>query len=117
MKVRALKDIFCEGALRRKGEIFDSKSKWKYVEVLDAGPKEVKEAEEKKLNRKEIMAELSAANVSFHATASTEILVALLAEAKAKVAPAAAGSESKEDLPKDKTPLTEQKSSGDVEVI
>lgn len=103
MQIRALKDIFCEGAYRHKGEVFQAKKHWKHTDLLDAEGEDVPTS---KLNRKEIMHALALAGVKFKATVPTEELEALLAEAKAKGAPASVG-----------VPSKEMQSSGDKDVI
>jgi hypothetical protein len=97
--------IFADGALRHRGDTWDAKRQWKYTDPVDRADPEAKKPEVK-LNRKQVMHELAAAGVSFKATVPTEELEALLADHKAKVAPAASSAPSKE-----------MQSSGDLDVI
>jgi aspartokinase-like uncharacterized kinase len=114
MQVKATKDIFCEGAMRKKGEVFEAKKAWKYVVPTGAvTATQVKEAESKKPNRKQIMHELAVAGVSFKATVPTKELEDQLAEHKAKSAPASSSAPSKEDA----LTTAGQKFSGDEDVI
>lgn len=99
MKLRATRTIFVDGALRNKGDVFLSRRRWKYTDLIDASAAPGEAAEEgtgKNPNRKAIMAELSAVGVSFHATAKTEDLADLLADAKKSAAPAASNAEPKQ---------------------
>lgn len=90
MLVKALETCFVEGSRRKAGAVFDySGELTPLLEAVEGETVTVEKVEAPELNRRELMQALSIAGIKFAVTDNKEKMAALLAEAKAKAAPAA----------------------------
>lgn len=108
MRLRAMKEMFVGGSLRRKGDVFDSKRRWKHTEIVDENGNSIadkKEDDKSPVDGKgpgaaELRALCAAAGIAYKVTDSKEVLQALLDEERKKSAPAASGAPDKSEASK-----------------
>ena len=86
--------IFADGALRKRGDVWNAKREWKYTEAVEGEVSPVGESQ--RMTRKELMTALTSAGVPFKPTMKSAELQALLDAATVKAAPASAKAPPKE---------------------